>query len=419
MQLDAIQFFRYEPTKFSNNVKVLIGFVNMTITGHVQSESFSKCSKNGGFVSSVTIPIPTPPVPTEGTPGVRVAAGANFSTEESHQSQSDGTGVVGIGLSLLRLELTSNSKIKIRAVHNIKRVDTPELKQAMAWAQMGRLTLRMPTLDPRPTPAQQGFVFGVASNEDNSPSTYSENVACTARNTQGTVLGRGLIADSEVAEDLGNVMLEVLEPVDPNNRRGTKSLWPEFVFLGFHKSIHVFYPAKVSKLSEMYAQLKKGEVVTIKGYTVVSMTPTVPCDISEFLPIHYKPRQGADLKPGAILRHEGEMEVLIPLCALDIKYENKDIITASSKGWRVLDSVHYVKPEEVEEYRLHDYLPLDKSEADPLDVDIEAVANGSIVVMGRQILVDGTASDQEGGVRQADLEDVDGKLAVTQQAPQT
>jgi hypothetical protein len=55
------------------------------------------------------------------------------------------------------------------------------------------------------------------------------------------------------------------------------------------------------------------------------------------------------------------MEFPFLFCALDIKNENKDIITASSRDLAGARLITTSSPREVEEYRLHDYLPLDKS----------------------------------------------------------
>ena len=114
--------------------------------------------------------------------------------------------------------------------------------------------------------------------------------------------------------------------------RGEPLYSPQRVLRGsdinYPGSMNFLYPATVSELEGSYGKMKRGETVNVWGYKVTSITPAVPFDDGAYIPIHYT-RKGdeiADDLPGALLRYEGDIKVLIPIDPLGNGKNSKEAI---------------------------------------------------------------------------------------------
>ena len=94
--------------------------------------------------------------------------------------------------------------------------------------------------------------------------------------------------------------------------------------------------------------------------------------------------------PGAILRYEGDVEVLVPIDPLGNGQNSKEAVTTRTIDWEVQESIMYADPEDTEwqqELESCGYYRLSREEARSGDVKELSLNDKDVIVMGRQELV--------------------------------
>jgi hypothetical protein len=103
-------------------------------------------------------------------------------------------------------------------------------------------------------------------------------------------------------------------------------------------------------------------------------------------------RYASDALPGALLRYEGDIMILVPIDPLGNGGENsKEAVTTNTEGWRVEESILFVSANDTarksELEQEAGYHRLADDEANPEDVKALNLKQGEFIVMGRHELL--------------------------------
>ena len=354
--------------------RALLAIVVQSIKGH----EHSAVVRDSGAEGKVKVSIPKIP-----------AIGAGASHENAHTQILSQKGVIGIVVAIMKLEMSPATQT-VRVMPNvpfIQRVDDDEYDKAVSWQKMPfflkRFTRRQTT----------GFSFVLGETIDSRSSTDFEAFHSAREGAAQEWAAQGLPGDVVNEGDNGHAILRG-EPLYSPQRflRGSD--------IHFQGSMNFLYKASLSELESICSKLGADDN-EVWGFNITSVTPAVPFDDAEFVPIHYTMTGEEDPMelPGAILRYEGNVKVLVPIDPMGNGMNSKEAVTASTSGWEVRESIMYVDVLDTEwkqELETAGYHHLADSEANVDEVERLGLKNGQFIVMGRHELVNLNLPDDDG-----------------------
>lgn len=267
-----------------------------------------------------------------------------------------------------------NKTIKVwPKVPFVQRVDDERFEKAVSWKKMPRFLQRFE----HKTSGSFSFVLGDTIELETcntSDSFYSARQDARER-ASNTVIDEG---------SSGHAIL-----------RGEPLYSPSRVFRGsdihYQGRMNFLYQGEASELEDVCEKLIRGESVQIREHQVTSVTPAVPFDDGDYVSIHYTIKGNEDPNdlPGALLRYEGDVKVLVPIDPLGNAVNSKEAVTISTSGWEVQESIMYVGLNDSYQKKKLEHAGFQQlagSEARVEDVPPE-LKNEEYVVMGRHELV--------------------------------